>query len=77
MYSFRNQIHLFTEYAQFFHSMLLLLSKIVSYNVQKLKGKHAFRKTEIIHVSVSVSRQSVSSVAHKIIPVDVIYLSRI
>ena len=55
---FRNKIHLFTEYAQFFHFMLLSLSKIVSYGVQKLKGKHAFRKIEIIHVW-----QFVSSVA--------------
>ena len=30
--------------------MLYLLSKIVFYGVQKLKGKRVFRKIEIIHV---------------------------
>ena len=40
--------------------MLFLLSKIVFYGVQKLKGKHIFRKIEIIHV-----RHIVSSVAQK------------
>ena len=64
--------HLFTEYAQFFHFMMLSLSKVVSYGVQKLKGKLAFRKVEIIHVW-----QFVSSVAQKRNPVDVINASRI
>ena len=45
--------------------MLFLLSKIVSYGVQKLKGKLAFRKIEISHVW-----QFVSSVAQKLNPVD-------
>ena len=40
--------------------MLFLLSKIVFYGVQKLKGKHVFRKIEIIQV-----RHIVSSVAQK------------
>ena len=38
--------------------MLFLLSKIVFYGVQKLKGKRVFKKIEIIHV-----RHIVSSVA--------------
>ena len=33
---FRNQTHLFVKYAQFFHFMLLSLSKIASNGVQKL-----------------------------------------
>ena len=69
---FRNQVHLFTEYAQFFHFMLLSLSKIVSNGVQKLKGKHAFRKIEIVHVC-----QFVSCVAQKRNHMDVINSSRI
>ena len=69
---FRNQINLFTEYAQFFHFMLISLYKIVSYGVQKVKGKHAFRKIEIIHVW-----QFASSVAQKRNPVNVINSSRI
>ena len=52
---FQNQIHLFKGYTQFFHFMLFLLSKIIFYGVQKLKGKHVFRKTEIIHVWLFVS----------------------
>ena len=40
--------------------MLFLLSEIVFYGVQKLKGKHVFRKIEIIRV-----RHIVSSVAQK------------
>ena len=52
--------------------MLLSLSKLVSYGMQNLKGKLAFRKIEIIHVW-----QFVSSVAQKRTPVDVINLSRI
>ena len=47
---FQNQIHLITGIAQFFHFMLLLLSKIVFDGVQKRKGKHLLRKIEIIHV---------------------------
>ena len=35
---FQNQSHIFIRYAQFFHRMLFLLSKIVFYGVQKLKG---------------------------------------
>ena len=57
---------------QFFHFMLLSLSKIVSYGVQKLKRKHASRKIEIVHVC-----QFVSSVAQKRYPIDVINSSRI
>ena len=56
---FQSQIHLFTRYAQFFHIMSLL-SKIVFDSVQNLKGKHVFRKIEIIHVW-----HIVSSVAQK------------
>ena len=47
---FSNQSHLFIRYAQFFHLMLFLLSKIVFYGVQKLNGKRVFRKIEIIYV---------------------------
>ena len=39
---FQNQSHLFIRYAQFFHLMLFLLSQIVFYGVQKLKGKRVF-----------------------------------
>ena len=63
---------IYSEYAQFFHFMLLSLSKCVSYGVQKLKGKLAFRKIEIIHVW-----QFVSSVAQKRNHVDVINSNRI
>ena len=35
--------------------MLFLLTKIVFYGVQKLKGKRLFRKIEIIHVQHIVS----------------------
>ena len=62
----------FTEYAQFFHFMLFSLSKIVSHGVQTLKGKHAFRKIEIVHLW-----QFVYSVEQKRNPVDVINSSRI
>ena len=48
---FQNQSHLFIRYAHFFlHFMLFLLSKIVFYGAQKIKGKRVFRKIEIIHV---------------------------
>ena len=47
---FLNQMHQFTGYAQFFYFMLFLLSKIVSYGVQKVKGNNVFRKIEICHV---------------------------
>ena len=57
---FQNQNHFFIRYAQFFHFMLFLLSKIVFHGVQKLKSKHVFRKMGIIHV-----RHIVYSVAHK------------
>ena len=57
---FQNQIHLFTGYTQFFHFMLFLLSKITVNGVQKPKGKHGFRKIEIIH-----GWHIVSSVAQK------------
>ena len=57
---FQNQSHLFTCYAQFFHCMLCLTSKIVLYSVQKLKGNRVCRKIEIIYV-----RHIVSSVAQK------------
>ena len=69
---FFETINLFTGYAQFFHLMLLSLSKIVFYGVQKQQGKHAFRKIEIIYVW-----QFVSSVAQKRNPVDVFNSSRI
>ena len=72
MHSFSKPNHLFTEYAQFFHFMLISLSKIVPYGVQKLKGKHAFRKIEIIHMW-----QILSSVAPKQNHLDLIYSSRI
>ena len=62
---FHNQSHLFIRYAQFFHFMLLLFSKIVFYGVQKLKGKRVSRKSDIIHV-----RHIVSSVAQKRNSVD-------
>ena len=52
---FQNQSQLFVRYAQFFHFMLFLLSKIVFYGEQKLKGKRVFRKIEIIHVRLIVS----------------------
>ena len=48
--SFQNEIHLITGYAQFFHFLLFLLSKIVCYGVKKLKAKHVFRKIEIFRV---------------------------
>ena len=54
---FQNQSHLFIVMLS---SFILLLSNIVSYSVQELKGKHVFRKIVIIHV-----RQFVSSVARK------------
>ena len=57
---FQNQSHLFIRYDQLLHFMLFLLSKMVFYGVQKLKGKRLFRKIEIIHV-----RHIVSSVAQK------------
>ena len=57
---FQNQSNLFISDTQFFHGMLYLLSKIVFYGVQKLKGKCVFRKIEIIHV-----QNIISSVAHK------------
>ena len=57
---FQNQSHLFIRYAQFFHFMLFLRSEIVFYGVQKLKGKHVFRRIEIIHV-----RLIISSIAQK------------
>ena len=63
---FQNQSHLYIRYAQFFHFMLFLLSKIVFYGVQKLKGKRVFKKIEIIHV-----RHIVSSVAQKQNSVDI------
>ena len=44
----KKQSHLFIWYAQFFHFILFLLSKVVFYGVQKLKGKRVFRKIEII-----------------------------
>ena len=47
---FRNLINLLAGYAQFFHSVLFLLSNIVSYGVQKQNGKHVFRKIEIVQV---------------------------
>ena len=47
---FSNPGHLFISYAQIFHFMLFLLSKVVFYGVQKQKGKRVFRKIEIIHV---------------------------
>ena len=45
--------------------MLFPHSKIVLYGVQKLKGKHVFKKTNIIHVW-----HIVSSVAQKRNPAD-------
>ena len=69
---FETRFILFTVYAQLFHCLLLSLSKIVCYGVQELKGKHAFRKIEIIRVW-----QFVSSVAQKQNRVDVIDSSRI
>ena len=57
---FQNQSRFFIRYAQFFHFMLFLLSKIVFQGVQKLKIKCVFRKMEIIHVW-----HIVSSVAQK------------
>ena len=65
IHSFSNQSHIFIRYAQFFYLMLFLLSKIVFYGVQKLKGKCVFGKVEIIHV-----RHIVSSVAQKRNSVD-------
>ena len=62
---FQNQNHLFTGNAHFFHFMLNLLSKFVFYRVQKQKGKHVFRKMEIICVW-----HIVSSVAQQQSPVD-------
>ena len=50
--------------------MLFLLSKIVLYGVQKVKGKRVFRKIENIHV-----RHIVSSVAQKQNSVDFSNLS--
>ena len=41
--------------AQLLHFMLFLLTKIVFYGAQKLKGKRVFRKIEIIHVQHIVS----------------------
>ena len=64
---FQNQLDSLTGHAQLFHFMLLKLSKIVSFGVQKLKGKHVTRKIEIIHVW-----RIVSSVAQKRNPVDFI-----
>ena len=58
--SFSKPKSLIIRYAQFFHFMLFLLSKIVFYCVQKLKGKRVFRKIEIIHM-----RHIVSFVAKK------------
>ena len=52
--------HLFIRYAQLLHFVLFLLSKVVFYGVQKLKGKRVFRKIEIIHL-----QHIVSSVAQK------------
>ena len=63
---FQNQSHLFIRYAQFFHFMMFLLSKIVFYGVQKLKGQGVFRKIEVIHV-----QHIVSSVAQKQNSVDI------
>ena len=57
---FQSQRHLFIRYAQFIHFMPFLLSKIVFYGVQKLKGKRVLRKIGIIHV-----QHIVSSVAQK------------
>ena len=62
---FQNQSHSFIRYVQFFHFILFLLSEIVFYGVQKLKGERVFRKIEIIHVW-----HIVSSVAQKQILVD-------
>ena len=59
------KIHLFMGYTKIFHFMLFLLSKSVFYGVQKLKGKHVFRKIEIIH-----AWHIVSSVAQKRNSVD-------
>ena len=50
-------IHLICSVLSFY---AFLLSKIVFYGVQKLKGKRVFRKIEIIHV-----RHIVSSIAQK------------
>ena len=50
--------------------MLFLLSEIVFYGLQKLKGKRVFRKIEIIHV-----RHIVSTVAQKQNSVDFSYSS--
>ena len=61
---FQIQKHLLTGYAWFFHFMLYLPSKIVLYRVQKRKGKHVFRKIEIIH-----KWHIVSTVAQKRTPV--------
>ena len=47
---FEKKSHLFIRYAQFFHFMLFLLSKIVLFCVEKLKHKGVFMKIEIIHV---------------------------
>ena len=72
-------MHTFSKPNSFIHGVCSVVSfyaafafKIVSYGVQKLKGKHAFRKIEIIHVW-----QFVSSVAQKRNLVDAINSSRI
>ena len=62
---FQNKSHLFIRFAEFFHCLPFLLSKIVFYGVQKLKGKCVLRKIEIIHV-----RHIVFSVARKRNSVD-------
>ena len=52
-------------YAHFLHFILFSLSKFVYYCVQKGKGIHVFRKTEIIQVG-----NIVSSLAQKRNPVE-------
>ena len=62
---FKTKVIYLLDMVVFFHFMLVLLSKIVLYGVQKLKGKRVFRKIEIIHV-----RHIVSSVAQQQNSVD-------
>ena len=72
-------MHSFSKPNLFIHGVRSVLSLYAafalqncSYGVQELKGKHAFRKNEIIHVW-----QFVSSVAQKRNFVDVIGWSNI
>ena len=58
---FQNQINVFFVNAPFFHSMMLLLPKIVSCGVLKQEGEFTFRKVKIIHMW-----HIVSSIARKL-----------